>query len=519
MQPVARFAGEDRRLHPATLALAVLRLGPQALNLIPALVAIGVTGGWRWVAPALLLFLLLSLAFSWVHWMRFVWRVDHDDLSIASGILARNHRTIPFDRIQDVNIEQGMLHRLLGLAKVGIETGAGSGKDEGALDAISAIEARALRDHIRAHRTQAAASAAPALAGATPATPALPASEEERALFAMTPHRLFTAGLFNFSLTILAVLFGALQWFDDLLPFDPFSVRFWVDVFGNLGLEQWILAHRWLAAAGGMVGLLLLGMVTGIARMVLANWDFRLTRTERGLRRTRGLTTRTDVVVPLARIQGAVVSSGPISRRLGWHSLSVQSLASDGEKESDHVVAPFARLSEIDGILTELGLDRADGERAQAAPQLWQRVAPVEMAWGIGFAALLAALALSGLPDRLAALVGDADGALIIRLAWLPLLLLALLIGGVTLLDWRARRWRFDGRVVHIISGALRRQHLMLPARHVQSADLSVGPLGRAAEVRRLTLGVAGATAGQHSIPALPKILAQLLRAQLLAAR
>src|SRR3546814_3869689 len=100
--------------------------------------------------------------------------------------------------------------------------------------------------------------------------------------------------------------------------------------------------------------------------MMLANWGFRLTREPRALRRTRGLTTRTDVALPVRRVQAAILVTGWLRQRFGWHELRLQSLASDGEKEKDHQVVPFGRLAEIDPVLAEIGMARPP------AGQPWQ---------------------------------------------------------------------------------------------------------------------------------------------------
>ena len=60
-----------QRLHPATLALAIVKLGPRSLNFLPALAAIGFAGKWAYVVPALLVFLLLSLLVAIAAWLRF----------------------------------------------------------------------------------------------------------------------------------------------------------------------------------------------------------------------------------------------------------------------------------------------------------------------------------------------------------------------------------------------------------------------------------------------------------------
>ena len=114
-----------QRLHPATLALAVVALGPKSFNALPAVAALGFTGNWIWIVPAIGAFLLISLLAAWFQWLRFRFLVGDDEVVIESGVFARQPRTIPFDRIQDVSIEQGLISRALGIAKVGFETGAG----------------------------------------------------------------------------------------------------------------------------------------------------------------------------------------------------------------------------------------------------------------------------------------------------------------------------------------------------------------------------------------------------------
>ncbi|HWT43302.1 MAG TPA: PH domain-containing protein, partial [Sphingopyxis sp.] len=360
--PASEGEPDWQRLHPATLALAIVKLGPRSLNFLPAVAALGFTGNWIWIVPAVGAFLLISLLAAWFQWLRFRFLVGDDEVVIESGVFARQHRTIPFDRIQDVSIEQGLVARALGIAKVGFETGAGGKENDASLDAIALDAAQALRTTIRAHRSgEAAPVAAADTAVAAPIA-------EDRLLFAMTPRQLLVAGLFNFSLAALAVVGAAMQFFDDLLPFDfnVFNPGDWIDLAEQYGLDQWVIAHRWIAGVGAGISLLFIGFASGIATMFFANWDFRLTREPRTLRRTRGLTTRTDVAVPVKRVQAAILVTGWFRRRFGWHELRLQSLASDGGKENDHQVVPFAQLDAIDPVLAEVAIVRPD------AGQAWQ---------------------------------------------------------------------------------------------------------------------------------------------------
>ena len=490
------LAEEDegwRRLSPLTLLLAVIGLGPKLVRMIPALAAIGIAGSWTYVAPAMGLFLLVSLGFSWLAWARFRWRIGEDAVVIESGIFDRQHRTIPFDRIQDVSIEQGVVARALSLAKVAFETGAAEAKkDDGDLDALALEEAEELRRSIRAWRSGAAVVAEGAAAVAV---------DEDDELFRMSPQRLVLAGLFNFSLAALAVVGVAAQWFDDLLPVDIFSVRFWMNLAEDSGVDDWVAAHQWVAGVGAIIALLFVGFATGVVRTVLVNWNFLLTLGPRAFRRVRGLTTRTDVAIPLARVQAAVVATGLVRKRWGWHELRLQSLASDGGEEKDHQLVPFGQLEDIDRVLAPVRLARPD---AAAAPMQ----VPV-LAQAAGVLMVAAVLTLGGLA---AVLLGLWQGAM-------PLVV-ALFLAVTAWLSAKRHRWADDGRVLYIWRGWWSPRVTILPFANVQSADLADGPLLRRFGCVRLQLGVPGESAlASHEIDAVPTALASQLRARILSAR
>jgi len=486
-----------QRLHPATLALAIVELGPRSLQFLPAVAALGFTGNWIWIVPSILAFILISLLAAWFQWLRFRFLVGDDEVVIESGVFSRQHRTIPFDRIQDVSIEQGLVSRALGIAKVGFETGAGGKENDASLDAIALDSAQALRATIRAHRS--GEVAAPTTA--SEASETAPAAED-RLLFAMGPRQLLVAGLFNFSLAALAVVGAGMQFFDGLLPFDfnVFNPMDWIDIAENYGLDQWLLAHRWIAGVGAALSLLLIGFASGIATMFFANWDFRLTREPRALRRTRGLTTRTDVAVPVKRVQAAILVTGWFRQRFGWHELRLQSLASDGEKERDHQVVPFAKLDEIDPVLDEVAILRPD------AAQSWQhshRIVALGPIVGAACATIGGGVALY---------LGNDVG-------WLALIA-APLIALVAFWAARFHRWADLGEQIAIRRGAWKPKMTLLPHASVQSVDLKSDFILRPLGLATLVFGVPGGSSlATHEIPAIPAAIAQDLRTRILAAR
>lgn len=436
-------------------------------------------------------FIVLSIASLLVKWLTFEFRLDPHELRIDQGLLSRSSRAIPFDRVTDVDIEQGPLHRLLGLARVRMETGASSASkdEEGVLDTVTLDRAEAIREFVRARR-RGTAALADHQAGTESAAPPL---------FAMDLRRVIIAGLFNFSLAVIAVLFGATQTFGDLIGFDPFKRTFWSDLLANAGpLREFVLAHQIVAGIGGMLTLLLIGFATGIVRTLLRDYGFRLDRTDSGFRRRRGLLTLTDVTIPARRVQASILATGPIRRAFGWFSLRFQSLAMD-DKQGNHVVAPLARAEEAEQI------QQAIGRPIAPHPDRWHRL---PFAFVTSVAIPLVAMA---------ALTAVAGAVLH------PVLLLTAagfsLAGAARWGEWHHARYALDDGHLFIEQGFWRQRRLIVPVARIQSLDLTESFWTRLFGFCRMRLGVAGGSMlSAFSIDALSRNDAQRLRDRLLAA-
>ena len=479
--------GPPEHLHPFFLLTG---LSGSLRGIAGGYVAIGylaVSGRWGTAFFGVLALVAIMTIGIFLHWRRFEYRVGASEIRIDSGIISRTHRSIPFDRIQDVDITQGPVARVLGLAKVKFETGASGGQEEGVLQAISLERAQDLRQLVRARRT-----------GASAAIMQEADAIEPSPVYRMTPGRLLLAGTFNFSLALLAGLFGLMQTAGDIIGFNPFSRSFWLSVLSaGDPVRDFILAHRITTVAAGLLILLVLGAATGIVRTALTDFGFRVDRTGVGLRRRRGLFTKTDVTLPVSRAQAAVVASGPVKDWLKWREFRVQSLAKDeGSKQGSHLLAPLARDEEVNHLVEELG---------------WQAI-PSTVPWKRVSAEYVVSLALALTP-----LVLIAIGNVIFN-PFIGVPFLAGLCGvlGVRWLAWRRTGYAVDGDRVLVRTGWWRRRITVLPARKIQSLDLRENFISRVLGIAWLQFGVAGGGMTGHSIPAIPRGEARKLRDTLL---
>ena len=453
----------DRRVHPGTVALRFLKDLPQTIIGLPALFALMSDTGWLYVIPIALVAMIVLVLVQWLAWRRFAYGVGAHEIVIQSGILSRNRRSIPFDRVQDVDIERGPLHRLFGLAKVRIETG-GSAKDEGVLDSVTLSEADRLRAAVRAGKT-----------GGAPIETAEGIEPDARIVHEMSPARVFVSGLFNFSLLWIAGLFALLQtfepWIKPLSGFDIYDPGRWLGLVDE-GAERGFTVGAALAV---LMVALLLGVITGILSTLSRDFGFRLTAEGARLRRERGLFTRSEVVLPRNRIQLAMIASGPVRRAFGFAELFFQTLSAGKGSGGQQSVAPFARDDEVAHVLKEgRGLPLPD-------PATLEKVSSRHV--------VRAAIrdALPPLVIILAASLFRVEALFL--LPFVPFMLV------VAFVSRRFHRYALAGDTLFVSAGVWRRRLWIVPVRNTQAVKLSRSILQRLLGLASVAVDTAGAPA------------------------
>ena len=524
----------ERRLHPVSI---VFSLGGslKALALPALFLFFGARssgpgmGPWNFIDAVpgsfetwALWLLIPATVLSVVRYLTFRMRFEGTELVIRSGLLFRNERHIPYARIQNLNAIRNVLHRMLGMTDVQIETASGQAA-EATISVVPLAVLDEMRERVFAGRTR--GSASPGDDAGAPGAPAGPAPQEllrlpfsELALLSVIQNRGLLPIAAGFG---LLWEFGLVDRVSDLLGgnalFGGGAVRGALEGLATGRIVLWQIGAAILTIVGALV------VVQGLSLLwvVMRLHDFRLTRVGEDLRTGYGLLTRVATTVPLRRIQSITVEQGPLQRLAGRVGVRVETAGGGG--------VPAGGMS-VDFGEGSGGASRqwlAPTVRVEALPPLLHAVLPdldpAALAWqGPHPRALRRALRRSLLQTTLIAILPIHVAAVGLGIglwvyAVLPLLLAWTAV--VTRQNIRRLAWGMTEPIVAFRSGWIWQRTVLARTAKIQVVTRLESPFDRRTDMGRVRADTAGGGewSARVDIPYLPRDVADGLYARLAA--
>ena len=324
-----------QRLHPISLLfgmLAVLRS-----TLVP-LLFVTFAGPGYFVGFMAVPIVVMAMIGPLLRYWAYRYRLDEDELVVREGILQRNERNIPYARIQNIDLEQNLLHRLFNVAVVRIETASGA-KAEAEIRVLSLEAVEQMRRQVFARRQEGA------VAVDAEGQPAPVVDDEGELIVETPPGELVLAGLIsNRGFIVVGIFFGVLsqmglwesapweRWIEALSDSDP---------IGSIERVPDWTQHP--VAIVGIVLAMIVGFVIAVRALsviftLVTFWGFELRRRGEDLRNRYGLFTRMAARIPRRRIQLISTRTTPLHRLLGRSSVQVET-AGSAESEGANVTS------------------------------------------------------------------------------------------------------------------------------------------------------------------------------------
>jgi putative membrane protein len=488
----------ERRLHPLSFAFDIV--GQFRQFVVPGLVVLVGAGSagldWQgWLTLLVIPYAIVALVRS----LTFRYRFDPEELVMTSGLIFRNERHVPYGRIQNIDAVQNVLHRLLRVVEVRVETGGGD-EPEARMRVLPLPALEEMRERVLAGRT---GRAGPQAAG-TAAAVEQP-RPERRTLLALGLRELLLAGFIDSKgLIIVGAAFGLL-W--EVGLFDP-TINF---IFGENATGRGVTRQVGRALLGGgmpSIGRIAIGTL-GFAAFVLVIrllsmgwslirlWGFRLNRVGGDLGTEFGLFTRVMATIPLRRIQTLTVRQSPLHRVFKAAAIRVDSAGGTGGGEGGQgrgarreSLAPIVNVADVPRLLAEVLPD------VDVAGVTWRPVDP--RAFRRAFKASLVLVILLTLP-------------FILMLRWWTVAWLAVLVTWAWVhatLYVKHLGWAVGDSAVFFRSGYLSREFTVARFNKIQAVTVAESPFDRRARMASVRVDTAGAADAPHRV-AIPYLARQ----------
>jgi putative membrane protein len=487
----------ERRLHPFSFLFAIADTARQIL--FPAILALFATRSrdtWEFAA-VIVLIPVAAIAFG--RTLSFRYRFDATELVIRSGFLFRRVRHIPYDRIQNVNVVQGPLHRMLDVIEVRIETGGGT-ELEAHLRVIDRAALDEIRGHVEARREPASADDAAVVPRLEP---------EPVTLLRLSPREVLLLGLIQGrGMVLVGALFGLAV---EIGMLD----RFFKSGTAGRGMLRQLARASFEGGAWpireALLGTAALVLLLAVFRLLSALWTavtyygFTLRHAGDDLRCEYGLLTRVMTTIPIRRIQKLTVHEGPwhrFTRRVSLHVQTAGGRAGPEAETARRWLAPLVRREGLQVILQKVLPDAARDVS-------WHGVHPRGVRRELfGHMALLIPVFAVGVWTA---------GAKLLVLA--PLALWWAVVNSRRTVA--ALRWAISDEAVHFASGWIWRTRVVAPLPKVQVVSRRQTPFDRRHAMASVSADTAGGRGPRENwvrIPYLPVDTAADLTRQLAAA-
>jgi len=314
-----------------------------------------------------IIFLIVAII-AYLKYLNFTFHLDeeNEELIIKDGIINKSRLAIPLDKIQQVNINQSLLQRIVGVHALEVDT-AGTGKQEVSIRAISHELAVALKE--RLHK------------GVSEITVNEDNEIEKRidessdtAFISISFLSLLKTGITsNYARTfalLIAFVITTSQHIDEFIEYSGYDDPF--DEYVNLETVLKFLAFI-------IVGVLCLVIVLNLGRTILKFYGYRITKQRGSLLLSYGLINTRNTILKPAKVQIVRVTSNFFQKKMDIQDLMIRQANSTqvSQKEAKKAILEIPGCDEKErNVLLEFLLGKIPERGAMVKPNFRKMLVP-----------------------------------------------------------------------------------------------------------------------------------------------
>lgn len=415
----------------------------------------------------------VSMIWAIISYFKFYFYVDEKELVIESGVLKKTNLNIPFDRIQSVNLKQNILHQVLNVVELEVDT-AGTAKSEFKFDALSKEKADALRS-ILIQKRDAIVSDEPKVIGEHHVEEAL----EGKSILRLSIPDLIKIGVSQNHFRSVGLILFVLIWLQQSIDDAGYNTDQYMDTFFDLLLSAGLLAMIMIIMVS-----VLIAVIISLFRTVLVYFNADLQRIGDRLKLTYGLFNKKEQSALYEKIQILQWGNNPLQKWLSIFEVRLKQASSSVVAAKRSIRIPGCSLEQIDYLKeTWLGQEALENLETTGISihYFYRRVMYRMIFCAILFTAYFAR--------------GEIDGLLVILILLVPYFICT------SWLSYKKTGFAINDKTLFISKGIFDDEYAILPLSKIQNLKLNQSPYQTRKELANLKIYTAS---GSISIPYLP---------------
>ncbi|KMJ56849.1 hypothetical protein AB685_19170 [Bacillus sp. LL01] len=339
---------EKRRMHPASIVAAFFKQLRELLFPIILFVFFGSTGegffGMIYVGVMAIWFGGLIVV-GIISWYRFYYWIEDGELRMEYGVIVKQRRFIPQERIQTLDTSEGIIQRIFGLVKVQVETAGGGTEAEASLTAVTKEEASRLREALLYKKHQETPGEERERSVENETYEEVLADAPPKPTFTVSWKTLFIVGTTSGGIgVVLSAVIAFTSQFDQIVPYE--------DIIDRFGM---VLQTSVFLIASIVFLVLFLSWLISIIMTMFKYGNFTVVKNKDELLISRGIIEKRQLTISLERIQAIRITQNILRQPFGFATVYVESAGSSGGKEADFstILFPLVNVSEMEGLLRE----------------------------------------------------------------------------------------------------------------------------------------------------------------------
>lgn len=367
--------GEGTRLHKYSPLFILLHVILKSI--IPLAFGVFTYGASKYTNTLIIAAAIFIISFSILQYWFYHYWIKGEKIEIKEGILFKQNRKVPYTRIQNVNVSQNPLQRILKVATLQLESASG-GKPEAVMRVVALEVVETIKQKVRFANSSVNTKADKTDTQSSTNTKNSEYSlETEKVLHHMSVLEVIKYGIISQKgMFYGAILFSFLAqnqlFIANLVKY--LNIFYPIPDFTNITLAQGIV---YVAVVGSVMFVFL--QLMSILWSLMKFYDFKIARDGDRLQAHMGLLSKIAATIPLKKIQLYRISENPIHKYFKAHTITIETAGGVNTDKSGIVMrwlAPYIHTDKVKDFMHEIEpkIKLADVNWQLIPHRAWKRV-------------------------------------------------------------------------------------------------------------------------------------------------